>query len=54
MTAPALHPPTTDHDARGLAALERTDRGRTGLWGWLAAVDHKTIATISATAFASR
>ncbi|HEU4629783.1 MAG TPA: cytochrome c oxidase subunit I [Gemmatimonadaceae bacterium] len=45
--------PATDHEDDELAALRRSWRPRhRGLWGWLTAVDHKSIATrYVATAF---
>ena len=45
MTTPAATTPDTGRDEGAIvAALERTWRARGGLWGWLTAVDHKSIA----------
>ena len=43
-TPPSSTPPDHAGDAELLAALTRTWRPRTGLWGWITSVDHKSIA----------
>jgi cytochrome c oxidase subunit I+III len=45
MTTPAVTlPPAERDEAAIVAALERTWRPRSGLWGWITSVDHKSIA----------